>query len=130
MNERIASDRITELAPNEIFVFGSNLAGSHGGGAALLAHQKFGAVWGICAGLSGQTYGIPTMHGGLEKIKPYVDQFIVFAHMHPELRFLVTEAGCGLAGFTVDEMAPLFKAAIPLTHVYLPKRFWEVLENN
>ncbi len=128
MKERVSSDRITELAPDEIFVFGSNLAGSHGGGAALLAHQKFGAVWGVGAGLSGQTYGIPTMHGGLEKIKPYVDQFILFAKMHPELKFLVTEIGCGIAGFTVEEIAPLFKSAITLQNVYLPKRFWQEYE--
>lgn len=129
MKKRISPAYITELAPDEIFVFGSNLAGSHGGGAALLAHQKFGAVWGVGAGLSGQTYGIPTMHGGLEKIKPYVDQFLLFAKMHPELKFLVTEIGCGIAGFAVEEIAPLFEPAITLKNVYLPQRFLDLYEN-
>lgn len=85
--ERITSDRITELRPGEIFVFGSNLEGAHGGGAALLAWRKWGAKWGQGVGLQGQTYGIPTMHGGPEAIRPYVDEFICFAADHPELHF-------------------------------------------
>ena len=85
-------ERITELKENEIFVFGSNLAGSHGGGAALLAYNRFGAIWGQGVGLQGQSYGIPTMHGGVDVIKPYVDEFITFAKQHPELKFLVTKS--------------------------------------
>ena len=100
-SERITSDRITELRPGEIFVFGSNLEGAHGGGAALLAWRKWGAKWGQGVGLQGQTYGIPTMHGGPEAIRPYVDEFIRFAADHTELHFLVTEIGCGIAGFSV-----------------------------
>ena len=76
MAERFTPDRITSLGENEIFVFGSNLAGSHGGGAALLAYRKFGAIWGQGVGLQGQSYGIPTMQGGVETIAPYVDEFI------------------------------------------------------
>lgn len=127
MEARTTSDRITELKPGEIFVFGSNLAGEHGGGAALLAWRKWGAVWGQGSGLQGQTYGIPTMHGGPEDIKPYVDELIKFAEMHPEMTFLVTEIGCGIAGFTPAEIAPLFKEATEITNIYLPRRFWEVL---
>lgn len=127
MNRRVSSSRITELAPDEIFVFGSNLEGAHGGGAALLAYRKFGAKWGVGAGLTGQTYGIPTMHGGVDAIKPYVDQFIEFATQHPELKFLVTEIGCGIAGFSVEEIAPLFKEAVNLENVYLPERFLKIL---
>lgn len=125
--ERITSNRITELRPGEIFVFGSNLAGHHGGGAALLAWRKWGAVWGQGVGLQGQTYGIPTMHGGPEAIRPYVDEFVDFARRHPELIFLVTEVGCGIAGFTPAQIAPLFADAVGVENICLPQRFWDVL---
>ena len=71
------------------------------------------------------------MQGGVEIIKPYVDDFLSFAKTHPELKFLVTEIGCGIAGFTVKEIAPLFKAAINenTENVYLPKSFYEELLN-
>ena len=124
---RIASSHITTLQPNEIFVFGSNLSGMHGGGAARLAYQKFGAIWGQGVGLQGQSYGIPTMQGGVDTIKPYVDEFIEFAKTHPQLKFLVTEIGCGIAGFSVEEIAPLFEQAIEVENIYLPERFWMVL---
>ena len=120
---RIASNHIVTLQSNEIFVFGSNLAGQHGGGAARLAYQKFGAVWGQGVGLQGQSYGIPTMQGGVDTIKPYVDEFIELG-----LKFLVTEIGCGIAGFSVDEIAPLFKQAMEVENIYLPERFWKVLK--
>ena len=116
-------ERITELKPNEIFVFGSNLAGAHGGGAAYVALQRFGAVWGKGVGLQGQSYAIPTMQGGVETIKPYVDEFIEFASKHPEYKFLVTRIGCGIAGFRDEEIAPLFENAIELENVILPKEF-------
>ena len=125
--QRITSNWIQELKPNEIFVFGSNLEGQHGGGAALLAYRNWGAVWGQGAGLQGQTYGIPTMHGGVEAIRPYVDEFIAFAKAHSEYIFLVTEIGCGIAGFKPAEIAPLFQDAIPVGNIYLPERFWQIL---
>ena len=128
--KRISSSRITELKPDEIFVFGSNLEGLHGGGAAYLAYRKWGAIWGQGVGLQGQTYGIPTMHGGPDAIRPYVDEFIKFAQVHPELKFLVTEIGCGIAGFTPEEIAPLFTEAIPIENIYLPERFWHILEKD
>lgn len=124
---RTSSPRIEQLRPNEIFVFGSNLSGAHGGGAARLAVNKFGAVWGRGIGLQGQSYAIPTMHGGPEAIKPYVDEFIQFAERHPDLTFLVTEIGCGIAGFTPSQIAPLFAPATHLPNIYLPARFWAVL---
>lgn len=124
---RIASNHITTLQPNEIFVFGSNLSGMHGGGAARLAYQKFGAIWGQGVGLQGQSYGIPTMQGGVDTIKPYVNEFIEFAKTHPQLNFLVTEIGCGIAGFSIEEIAPLFEQAIEVENIYLPERFWMVL---
>lgn len=128
MNKRISPDRITELKDNEIFVFGSNLSGSHGGGAAAIAAKQFGAIWGQGVGLQGQSYGIPTMHGGVEEIKPYVDEFIEFAKQNPNFDFLVTRIGCGIAGFTEDEMAPLFAAARDVENVYLPDTFWEIIK--
>lgn len=127
MDTRVTSNHITELKPGEIFVFGSNLEGAHGGGAALLAWRKWGAVWGQGAGLQGQTYGIPTMHGGPEAIRPYVDDFIAFARQHPAMTFLVTEIGCGIAGFTPQEIAPLFQEAREVDNIWLPQRFWDVL---
>ena len=122
-NREFTPERITELKENEVFVFGSNLSGSHGGGAALIAYRKFGAIWGQGVGLQGQSYGIPTMQGGVETIKPFVDEFIEFAKGHPELKFLVTRIGCGIAGFRDEEIAPLFKDAIDVENVILPKSF-------
>ena len=116
-NRAFTPERITDLKPNEIFVFGSNLAGSHGGGAARLAYNRFGAVWGQGVGLQGQSYAIPTMQGGLETIKPYVDEFIEFAKQHTEYKFLVTRIGCGIAAFTPNEIAPLFNGAIDVENV-------------
>lgn len=118
---RTTPDRITELRPGEIFVFGSNLAGMHGGGAARLASLKFGAVWGQGVGLQGESYAIPTMQGGVETIRPYVDEFIGFARQHPRMTFLVTEIGCGIAGFTPAEIAPLFEAARRVENIHLPR---------
>ena len=126
-NREYTPERISELKPNEIFVFGSNLAGSHGGGAARLAYNRFGAIWGQGVGLQGQSYAIPTMQGGVETIKPYVDEFVAFAKRHPEYKFLVTRIGCGIAAFTPDEIAPLFKDAVDVENVILPKDFVEVL---
>ena len=127
MKTRFTPDFIRELKENEIFVFGSNLEGMHGGGAARLAYEKFGAIWGQGIGLQGQSYGIPTMHGGVEDIKPYVDEFIEFAKSHPELTFLVTRIGCGIAGFRDEEIAPLFKECIEMENVCLPKSFHEYI---
>lgn len=128
MYEReFTSEKIRELKDNEIFVFGSNLSGSHGGGAARTAYKRFGAIWGHGAGLQGQSYGIPTMHGGVEKIKPFVDEFRTFAAEHPEYKFLVTRVGCGVARFTPQEIAPLFADCVDLENVILPRDFVVVL---
>lgn len=121
-------ERITSLQPGEIFVFGSNLQGMHAGGAARMAYEKFGAVWGQGVGLQGQSYAIPTMQGGVETIRPYVDEFIAFAKAHRALTFLVTPIGCGIAGFKVEDIAPLFKEAISVDNIVLPKSFEEVIE--
>ena len=129
-SRRFTPERISELAENEIFVFGSNLAGAHGGGAALLANRQFGAVWGEGVGLHGRTYAIPTMQGGVKTIKPYVDEFIRFAIEHPSLTFLVTRIGCGIAGFQDRDIAPLFKAAINVDNIILPKGFVDYIVPN
>ena len=114
---------IGELKDNEIFVFGSNLQGIHGGGAARIARECFGAIMGQGVGLQGQSYAIPTMQGGVRTIKPYTDEFIEFAKANTNLHFLVTRIGCGIAGFR----APLFDNAINLTNVSLPKEFIDVI---
>ena len=117
---RITPSWIDSLKENEIFVFGSNLRGMHAGGAAYVAHRKFGAIMGQGVGLQGQSYVIPTMQGGVETIRPYVDEFILFAKEHPNMTFLVTRIGCGIAGFTDDEIAPLFEKAHDVENIVLP----------
>lgn len=126
-NQRITPNRITQLAANEVFVFGSNLQGHHYGGAARIANEKFGAIFGQGVGFQGQSYAIPTMQGGVETIRPYVDEFIEFAKQHPELIFYVTRIGCGIAGFKDSEIAPLFRGAIGMENVALPQSFMDVI---
>ncbi len=127
MGKVYTPENITELGPDDIFVFGSNLAGHHGGGAARIAMQKFGAKWGNGVGLQGQSYAIPTMQGGVETIKPYVDEFIEFASNCDQNTFYVTRIGCGIAGFKDEEIAPLFKDALKLYNVRLPESFVRIL---
>lgn len=119
---------IKSLAPNEVFVFGSNLAGMHGGGAARAARLYFGAVMGQGVGMQGQSYAIPTMQGGVETIQPYVDEFISYAKAHADQQFLVTPIGCGIAGFTPEDIAPLFRAAVEVENISLPESFWRQLD--
>ncbi|MBQ3709835.1 MAG: hypothetical protein II887_03940 [Bacteroidales bacterium] len=113
------------LGKNEIFVFGSNLQGMHGGGAARIAVERFGAIMGQGIGLQGHSYAIPTMQGGPNTIRPYVDEFIKFAQQHPELTFLVTRIGCGIAGFKPADIAPLFANAVDVENIHLPEDFWK-----
>lgn len=124
---RFTPDNIRELAPDEIFVFGSNLAGHHGGGAARVALDRFGAQWGVGEGIQGQSYAIPTMHGGVETIKPYVDRFLDLAYEWDQNTFLVTRIGCGIAGFTPEQIAPLFDRALDMYNVVLPRDFYDIL---
>ena len=116
--------RITQLEPGEVFVFGSNAEGLHAAGAAALAHDKFGAVWGQGHGLHGQSYAINSM-SGLAILQHEVTGFVHFAAAHHELRFLVTEIGCGIAGYTPMEVAPFFAKAGE--NVVLPERFAQEL---
>lgn len=128
-SNRITPERITSLRPDEIFVFGSNLQGMHGGGTARIARLYFGAVLGNGDGPQGQSYAIPTMQGGVDSIRPFVDRFIDYAETHPKQTFLVTPIGCGLAGFTPEDIAPLFRKAVDVPNINLPLRFWQVLED-
>ena len=123
---RVTPPIVRHLEENEIFVFGSNANGYHGGGAAALAMHSFGAVWGQGEGLQGKSYAIPTMEG-LEKLKEAVDRFTDFADQHQEMRFLVTMIGCGSAGYSPKKIAPLFKGCIYLENVALPSGFWKAL---
>ena len=126
-SNRITPEHIKSLGQNEIFVFGSNLAGAHDGGAARIAVEQFGAIMGQGVGLQGQSYAIPTMQGGVNTIAPYVDEFIAFAKQHPELTFLVTRIGCGIAGFSPRQIAPLFTGAVDVKNIHLPQDFWTEL---
>jgi hypothetical protein len=118
--------KITKLEPNQIFVFGSNLAGIHGAGAAYQASRSFGAVYGVGIGFTGQCYAIPTKDRNLktlplERIKDFVTVFLARARNHPELEFLVTPIGCGLAGYDPKQIAPFFEGAPK--NVCLPQEF-------
>lgn len=127
MESRYTPDNITDLKDNEIFVFGSNLAGIHGGGAARVALRRFGAIMGRGTGLQGRSYAIPTMQGGVETIEPYVAEFVCFAKSRPELTFYVTRIGCGIAGFSDEQIAPLFGEALEADNIVLPESFVKVI---
>ncbi|MDE6084466.1 MAG: hypothetical protein K2G11_08245 [Muribaculaceae bacterium] len=121
-------ENITSLGEDEIFVFGSNLAGHHAGGAARTAKRYFGAVEGQGVGLQGQSYAIPTMQGGVDTIRPYVDEFIELAREWDQTTFYVTRIGCGIAGFKDEEIAPLFAEALKLYNVRLPESFVKIIQ--
>lgn len=125
MQGEYTPDNITSLGRDEVFVFGSNLAGNHAGGAARVARERFGAIMGEGVGIQGQSYAIPTMQGGVDTIKPYVDEFIKLAREWDQTTFYVTRIGCGIAGFKDSEIAPLFAEAMELYNVRLPKSFVE-----
>lgn len=124
-------ERITDLKDNEVFTFGSNEAGIHGAGAARLAMDKFGAKYGKGYGLMGKSFAIPTKDKNIEtlalsKISMYIDSFVLFAKDHPELTFYVTKIGCGLAGYSEKDIAPLFHPTNSLpNNIILPKEFYE-----
>lgn len=125
---RYTPDNISSLGEDEIFVFGSNLAGNHAGGAARVALERFGAVMGQGVGIQGRSYAIPTMQGSLESIKPYVDDFFELAEEWDQTTFLVTRIGCGIAGFTDEKIAPLFDRALDMYNVVLPESFVRILQ--
>ena len=131
---RVSAKYIDKLLDNEIFVFGSNTQGAHGGGAARTA-MNWGAIYGQAFGLQGKTFAIPTVDYtksgkmSIETIKEYVDRFLDFAKENKDKKFLVTEIGCGIAGFKVSDIAPLFKEALKdeFDNIYLPQSFIDYL---
>lgn len=123
---------ITELKPGQIFVFGSNEAGIHGAGAAKTA-RKWGAKMGVGVGIKGNTYALPTKNKkiktlSLKKINEYVQQFLECAKTNSHCEFIVTEVGCGLAGYTVEDIAPLFKDGKDLPNLLWPEKFKDILD--
>lgn len=122
---------ITELKPNEIFVYGSNQFAKHGAGSARVAHDKFGARYGQCPmGLLGQSYGIITksfteIPVSLEFIKAQIQALYYFALLRQDLTFYVTKIGTALAGFSIEEIATIFKTCMPFkpTNIILPIEF-------
>ena len=123
---RVTPNNIQILDPRQVFVFGSNADGKHYGGAARLANEKFGAIMGQSFGLQGQSFGINSM-SGLNGLKWQIVMFIEFAKMTPEKTFLVTEIGCGIAGFEPKDVAPFFKNCLDMENVFLPQRFIDEL---
>lgn len=111
-NGRTTPENITHLEPNEVFVFGSNKHGMHDGGAARVALQKFGAIYGQGESLQGQSYGLVTMSGWAET-KQSAQRFIAFATNYPELTFLLTRVGCGIASYKEISVSKLFKNTPP-----------------
>ena len=135
MKSRTTPTWITDLKSNEVFVFGSNLGGFHGAGAARLAKENWGAKMGVGFGPTGQTFAIPSKDEHIQTmsvkaISPYVKSFIDHAESHPNQTFLVTEIGCGLAGHDVEDIAPLFRDAVTINNIHLPERFWRVLKKD
>ena len=131
-NKGFTPDYINILLPNQIFVFGSNALGYHTGGASGTARKMFGAVWGQAEGLQGQSYAIPVDFGkGIRKdteVKASVDKFIAFAKENEKLFFFVTRIGCGIGGYSDEEMAQFFKAALEVKNICLPKSFVNALK--
>lgn len=123
---RITPDNITDLHANEVFVFGSNIHGLHGGGAARFAYEHFGAEWGVGEGRTGQCYALPTMEGP-DSFRLAVRRFTEWAKQDHEHLYLVTPVGCGIAGYSAAQVAPWFADAATLDNVSIPESFWRVL---
>jgi hypothetical protein len=128
----VSKPLITELGSHEIFVFGSNLSGIHGAGAANTAFKRFGAKYGVGEGITGSSYALPTKNRELQTlpldtIKTHVNKFFDLALPHKEYTFLVTEVGCGFAGYSHEDVAPFFERALGCDHIFLPESFWNVI---
>ncbi len=129
--KRVTPEVVRYLDPGHVFVFGSNLKGIHGAGAALVARRLFGAVPGVGEGPTGRCYALPTKRAPhdrmiLDELRANVDRFLLHAS-RCQLTFLVVEVGCNLAGFTPKQVAPMFAAAVTMPKVWLPERFWQLL---
>lgn len=132
MKPKITPRWVTDLEPNQIFVFGSNLSGIHGAGAAKLA-MKWGAEYGVGEGLRGQTYALPTVQEQvagpltIKQIEAHVNRFLDVVEANPDLEFLLTEVGCGLCGYTPEDIAPLFERGLKYRNLWFPHWFREIL---
>lgn len=125
-------ENIETLENNECFVFGSNEAGHHCGGAAKVAVEKFDAIMGKAFGLQGNAFAIPTLDNyfeklPLDKIHKYIRISEAIFEANPDKIFYITKIGCGIAGFSIDEIAPLFEKAYSLKNVIMPKEFWDAI---
>ena len=127
LGHRVTPGWIDEMDEIEVFVFASNTRGIHDGGASFTAVQYFGAIVGQSEGPQGQSYAIPTDGASLTDIQASVNRFVIYAKAHPHLTFLVTEIGCGTAGYHPMEISPMFKDAVAVPNIYLPKIFWRYL---
>ena len=130
---QITNPNIVGLKDNEIFVFGSNEAGKHGKGAAKQA-LKWGAIYYNPSGLQGCTYALPTKNKYMKtlsilKIKECVNELLETVKLNPYLHFLITEIGCGLAGYKPSEIAPLFVDFIGIKNISMPEKFIDVLKS-
>lgn len=121
----------TQAQRDEIFVFGSNKIGAHGGGAARAAYDDYGATWGVGYGLQGRSYAIPTKDHNirsmtLDEVYDYVVGFAFYTRNNPTMQFFVTAVGCGLAGNAPKDIAPMFKDCH--TNCSFPEEWKEFLE--
>ena len=126
--ERVAPDVVRTLRQDELFVFGSNINGFHTGGAAGQAVIQFGAVMGQGEGLQGQSYAIPTVGNSFSDLKKAIERFTEFVVLHPQKKFVLSAIGCGNAGYTPGQIAPLFKTAYEFGNVYVPSIFLPYVE--
>jgi PPE-repeat protein len=129
---KVTEENISTLLENEIFVFGSNLKGVHGAGAALLAKNKFGAELGMGEGITGQCYALPTKNENIETmfindIYKHIENLLQVVKNTPEKHFKITAVGCGLAGYTPSDIAPMFGGFICLPNISLPQSFIDII---
>lgn len=127
-NRDYAPETILTLESDQIFVFNNNSTGDSNFATAIAARRYHNAQKGVAEGLSGETYSIPTDGGSTLEIQKHVDKFISFAKANPQFEFLVTKIGCGAAGYSEDQIAPLFKKAISVQNIILPKGFVDIIE--
>ena len=127
VQDRVTPEKVNKVRNNEIYVFSSNLQGLHNDGTARIAFQRYGAVMGQSVGLQGKCYAIPTLQGEPNIVRPYVDELLEFVKQHPEQTFIVTKIGTDIAGYTPQDIAPMFKKAVWMKNVRLPQEYWDIL---
>jgi hypothetical protein len=128
--ERTSPNFIKKLEDNEVFVFGSNILGQHSGGAALYAKEHFGAIEGNPEGIQGKSYAIPTHGNTFQELEEAVGRFTEYVVMHPQNVFMLTAIACGAAGYSVEQVAPLFRQAYTFGNVYVPTGFLPFMPKN